>query len=162
MPITGNPAPITIGTYANGFGDWYAETTETGVGDSELAQKLAEVALWHEISQRNKDAARSRFSAELSHRVSKDGTLISTFVESWADDEDGYDPRPTYTTNRDAIEAIAAAIEASGTDVASRDEYNLDQIFAETFTYDETAQVFVQFASEADFWTAVERNAHNR
>ncbi|WP_166345181.1 hypothetical protein [Phytoactinopolyspora limicola] len=65
----------------------------------------------------------------------------------------------TYTTNLDAIEAIATAIEAGGTDTAHRDEYDLDAIFRATHEYDAEAGGFVQTVDEDGFWAAVQRQA---
>lgn len=96
---------------------------------------------------------------ESDHRRAADGKFThkphgeATDVDlSWTDPE----PRPpVYATNLDAIEAIRTSIESGDT---SADDYDLDAIFDETFTWDAQRQGFVALGSDEDFWDSVEAN----
>lgn len=59
-------------------------------------------------------------------------------------------------TNADARHAIITAIEANGTDTASRDDYDIDAIVKGV--HDATGDYDVEAMDTAEFWVLVERN----
>lgn len=63
-----------------------------------------------------------------------------------------------YSTADEAKDAIAGAIEAGGSDVASRAEFDLDAIHDEVHAY-EPGRGFRQTVDAAGFWDAVQRYA---
>lgn len=63
----------------------------------------------------------------------------------------------TLQTNTDARQYVTTAIESNGTDVASRDEYDLDKIMAEL--HELAGGWNVAEVDHDAFWTVIERNA---
>lgn len=64
----------------------------------------------------------------------------------------------THSTADEAMASIASAIEAGGTDVATADEFDLDAILDDCYTWDDTRQAYVQTADVPTFWRSVERH----
>lgn len=60
-------------------------------------------------------------------------------------------------TNLDARDAVIIAIEANGTDVANRNQYDIDAIVAEI--RDITGGYDVDAIDSTEFWAIVERHA---
>lgn len=59
-------------------------------------------------------------------------------------------------TRQDGYNAVVTAIEANGTDVASRDEYDIDGIIDDI--YEETGAYDIEAVDHDIFWEIVERH----
>ena len=64
----------------------------------------------------------------------------------------------TYTTRHDAIAYVAEIIENGQ---ALADEFNVDAIVDDCFTFDADAQAFVLTANHDEFWDSVQRNVYD-
>ena len=64
----------------------------------------------------------------------------------------------TYTTRHDAIAYVAEIIENGQ---ALADEFNVDAIVDDCFTFDADAQAFVLTADSDGFWDSVQRNVYD-
>ena len=62
-----------------------------------------------------------------------------------------------YTTANEAKTMIETVIESGD---ATANEFDIDAIFDENFEYSEELQKYVQTTSTNEFWTSVERHAH--
>lgn len=63
-----------------------------------------------------------------------------------------------FATKRDALNhAVIPALTVPG--ASSPTDYDVGAIFAETFTWDDDAQVYRQTANVAAFWESVKRHA---
>jgi hypothetical protein len=79
---------IESATWADGFGNWHARITQSGVGDAAEAQARAKELILMELRSRGTIDARA-FSVELVSRTSQFGELHSEFVERWPSDRTG-------------------------------------------------------------------------
>lgn len=70
---------------------------------------------------------------------------------------DDYDITTSYATRTGATAYVTGVIESGD---ASADEFNIDTIVDDCFTYDADIQQFILTADTDEFWSSVERNAH--
>jgi hypothetical protein len=70
-------------TWADGFGTWHAEVTENGTGNARNARRSASNAIARELTDRAPRGVTLRAPIKLRSRTSRDGTLVSEFVENW-------------------------------------------------------------------------------
>lgn len=74
-------------TWADAFGNWHAEITETGIGDVKAARECAERAIAEQLADREGPGFDPRrMTVKQVAKVGKGDELITEYVEQWPDD----------------------------------------------------------------------------
>lgn len=88
----------------------------------------------------------------------KEGRPVSTEPkETPTMNADDYAITTSYATRTGATAYVTGVIESGD---ASAEEFNIDTIVDDCFTYDADLQQFILTANTDEFWSSVERNAH--
>ncbi|TCC19945.1 hypothetical protein [Kribbella sindirgiensis] len=78
---------MKVSTWADGFGNWHALVTEQGIGDAQKAERRARYAIITELSMREGPKFDpERMTVRQVSRTSRDGELMTEFVEQWPED----------------------------------------------------------------------------
>lgn len=87
---------MNVHTWADGFGNWHARTTEYGVGFADMAQRVAHAAIAAELVARDENVSLPDLTVKMTDRnSSRDGGLVTEFVEQWPNDDDTNGERMT-------------------------------------------------------------------